>query len=69
MTVKSLQSAAPIVLLGIALVALLTHPAPGPNRDLLNIIIGGLLGHLQRSNHEAAVSIDPPATVTVEEGK
>lgn len=61
---RSISTVAPIGLLGMALMFLLWHPLPEPNRDLVNLILAGLLGFLSRG--ETAVA--PPEPVKVPDG-
>ncbi len=61
---RSISTVAPIGLLGMALAAMLFFPIPMDNKDLINLILAGLLGFLSRG--ETAPS--PPDPVTVPAG-
>jgi hypothetical protein len=70
-TTKAIESVAPIAIIGSTLLILLFVPVPIPNKDFINVILAGLLGYLSKSRNDssAAVQVDPPATVMVEEPK
>ncbi len=57
---RSISTVAPIALLGMALAALLFHPLPEPNRDLVNLILAGLLGFLSRGESSPADPVVVP---------
>lgn len=49
-TTHSVQSVAPIVLLGVALVFLLVKDVPPQSKDIVVAIVSGLLGFLSRTS-------------------
>lgn len=70
-TTKAIESVAPIAIIGSTLLILLFVPVPIPNKDFINVILAGLLGYLSKSRNDAqaAVAVEPPAPVAVEEPK
>lgn len=71
-TTKSIESVAPVAIIGATLLFLLWHPVPGENRDFVNVILAGLLGYLSKSRNEpqstTVTTGSPPDETTVKTG-
>jgi len=69
---KSIESVAPLLIIGGALGALLFHGIPTENRELATAILSGLLGYLSKSRNDTPATTvttgSPPDETTVQTG-
>jgi hypothetical protein len=57
---QTLTTLAPLLVLGVVLIALLFAPVPAPNKDIATTIVAGLLGFLARGEQRQSSNADAP---------